>query len=254
MTQQAITIMHNGMALRGMEHIPPGENLPAVILYHGFTGTKLEPHRLFLKISRALEEKGIASFRFDFLGSGESDGDFEDMTVMNELSEARTIFDYVKAHPAVDGKSVSLLGLSMGGLVASLLAGELKEQVDKLILMAPAGTMSRLAEEYSGSAPYIPDIDAYDLGGNAVGKNFIEELSTIDVWKKAADYRNKVLLIHGTNDETVPFGVSSLYITNCYQDNAVFHPIEGAGHTFNSYQWEQEVIRLACDFMTANGQ
>jgi pimeloyl-ACP methyl ester carboxylesterase len=254
MTQQAVTIRHNGMALRGMEHIPQGKKLPAVILYHGFTGTKLEPHRIFLKISRALEEKGIASFRFDFLGSGESDGNFEEMTVLNELAEARTIFDYVKGHPKIDENSISLLGLSMGGLVASLLAGELKEEIEKLILMAPAGTMGRLAEEYSGSAPYIPDLDAYDLGGNVVGRNFVEELSTIDVWKKAAEYQKKVLLIHGTNDETVPFEVSSLYITNCYQDNAIFHPIEGAGHTFNSYQWEQEVIGLVGDFMTVDGQ
>ncbi len=251
MTQQAITVMHNGMVLRGMEHIPSGEKLPAVILFHGFTGTKLEPHRLFLKISRALEEKGIACFRFDFLGSGESDGDFENMTVLNELSEARTVFDYVKGHRAVDENSITLLGLSMGGLVASLLAGELNEQIDKLILMAPAGTMSRLAAEYSGAAPFIEEIDAYDLGGNAVGKRFIEELSTIDVWKIAAGYQKKVLLIHGTQDETVPFEVSSLYIEKCYKNNALFYPIEGAGHTFNSYQWEQAVIRLICEFTTS---
>ncbi|KLU63127.1 hypothetical protein CEB3_c04770 [Peptococcaceae bacterium CEB3] len=60
-----------------MEHFPTDmsdEEIPAVILFHGFTGTKLEPHRLLLKISHALEKLGFASFRFDFLGSGESDG------------------------------------------------------------------------------------------------------------------------------------------------------------------------------------
>src|ERR1700737_4360766 len=86
--QRAIELVYNGMTLRGMEHIPhasSNEKLPAVILFHGFTGNKLEPHRLFLKISRALEQLGFACFRFDFLGSGESDGNFEVFPVPKKL-------------------------------------------------------------------------------------------------------------------------------------------------------------------------
>jgi predicted alpha/beta-fold hydrolase len=60
--QKSIEIEHKGQILRGMQHIPEGNNLPAVILFHGFTGTKLEPHRFFLKISRALEMKGNRFF------------------------------------------------------------------------------------------------------------------------------------------------------------------------------------------------
>jgi fermentation-respiration switch protein FrsA (DUF1100 family) len=45
--KKSIEIKHNGQMLRGMEHIPEGGKAPAVILYHGFTGTKLEPHRFF---------------------------------------------------------------------------------------------------------------------------------------------------------------------------------------------------------------
>jgi len=138
------------MTLRGMEHIPEkslDEKVPAVILFHGFTGTKLEPHRLFLKISRALEKQGIASFRFDFLGSGESDGDFEEMTVSKEIEEAHAIVDFVKRDGRIDPSRIYLLGLSMGGLVASVVAGERPNDVAKLILMAPAGNMYELITE-----------------------------------------------------------------------------------------------------------
>ncbi|MEK3888009.1 alpha/beta hydrolase family protein [Bacillus sp. FSL K6-3431] len=247
--QRAVSITHKGLELRGMEHIPTGEKLPAVILFHGFTGTKLEPHRLFLKISRELETKGIASFRFDFLGSGESDGDFEDMTVTRELNEAESIFKYVKSHPQIDENKIIILGLSMGGLVASLLAGKLDNEIKRLILMAPAGTMGKTLEPSIHSVPFIASHNAYDYGGNLVGKAFLEDVKTIDVWQQAAKYKGKVLLIHGTEDPTVSFNVSKLYIEQCYGKQARLHPIEGGDHTFSSFHWENSVIEAILEFV-----
>ncbi|MBO9128164.1 alpha/beta fold hydrolase [Bacillus sp. 165] len=247
--QEAVSIIHQNQTLRGMEHIPDGkEHVPAVILFHGFTGTKLEPHRLFLKISRELEKRGIASFRFDFLGSGESDGNFEDMTVGKEVAEAKTIFEYVQGHPQVDKGRIMVLGFSMGGLVASMLAGELKESIHKLILLAPAGTIGKKSDLFANESNYIPELDAYDAGGNVIGRAFIEEIRTLDAFARAKSYEGKVLLIHGTADQSVPFETSSLYIQKCYGKNATLHVIEGADHTFNKYDWEQNVINAACGF------
>ncbi|MFX3623552.1 MAG: alpha/beta hydrolase family protein [Ectobacillus sp.] len=248
--QEAVSIIHKGQVLRGMQHIPEGlEKVPAVILFHGFTGTKLEPHRMFLKISRALELKRIASFRFDFLGSGESDGNFQEMTVLGELEEAKTMLQYVRSHPAVDENRIIILGFSMGGLVASLLAGDMPEQIAKLILIAPAGMMAKKAVFIANERLYIPEHDTYDCDGNLVGRAFIEELETISVWERAKAYQKDVLLIHGTNDKSVPYEVSTLYIKHCYREKATLHPIEGADHTFNKYEWEQDLIEAVCEFM-----
>jgi alpha/beta superfamily hydrolase len=242
--QNAVSVVHNGLTLRGMEHIPEGDGkFPAVVLFHGFTGQKLEPHRFFLKISRSLENMGVASFRFDFSGSGESDGDFENMTVLKELDEARTIFQFVQSHPSVDENKVIVLGFSMGGLVASLLAGERQSEIHKLILLAPAGTMAKGVERWVHEVPYIESHQVFDLGGNLVGKAFYEELQTIEVWNQAAKYPNQVLLIHGSEDQAVPVEVSTLYIENCYQDHASLRIIEGADHTFNKFEWEHDVIK-----------
>ena len=241
--QNAVSLVHNEFTLRGMEHIPEGEGkFPTVVLFHGFTGQKLEPHRFFLKISRALESIGVASFRFDFSGSGESDGDFENMTVLGELDEARTIFKFVQSHPSVDPNKVMVLGFSMGGLVASLLAGELQGDIHKLILLAPAGTMAKGVERWVHDVPFIESHQAYDVGGNVVGKAFYEQLQTIEVWNQAAKYPNQVLLVHGSEDQAVPVKVSSIYIENCYQDKAELRVIDGADHTFNKFEWEQEAI------------
>lgn len=64
--------------------------------------------------------KGIASFRFDFLGSGESDGNFVDMTFQDELSCARVILE--ECLKMENCTEIYVLGHSMGGAIASELA------------------------------------------------------------------------------------------------------------------------------------
>ena len=59
--------------------------------------------------------------RFDFNGHGDSDGEFENMTVLNEIEDANAILNYVKTDPHV--RNIYLVGHSQGGVVASMLAG-----------------------------------------------------------------------------------------------------------------------------------
>lgn len=249
--QKAITLIHQEKTLRGMEHIPDSAQspIPAVILFHGFTGTKLEPHRLFLKISRALEQKGIASFRFDFLGSGESDGNFEEMTASKEIAEANTILTNVIKDPRIDPCHVSLIGLSMGGLVASVLAGDRPGDIDKLILLAPAGNMYEIIKDAAEACLANPGLKVVDYNGNLVGREFAEDLRTLDVFGRAQHYEGEVLLLHGTKDPTVPSFVSSMYQEQSYGGRAKIHLIADADHTFNRYEWETELIAEICSFI-----
>ncbi len=273
--QQAVTLQHEGHILRGMAHFPEdggqvsGVPVPAVILFHGFTGNKLEPHRLFLKISRALTDMGWAAFRYDFSGSGESDGNFEEMTLSGELAEAQTILDEVRNHPGVDSQRVSLMGLSMGGLVASLLAAMRPNQVERLVLMAPAANLRHIAMDMAARAGFaVPDNlpdevpaelrqaiataipDVFDLGGNLVGREFGLNLLNLQPYAQSKGYEGPVLLIHGTRDEAVPHQVSFRFRDVCYGSRATVHLVEGADHTFSSNLWEKEVIATIQDFLT----
>ncbi|GMA51277.1 alpha/beta hydrolase [Alicyclobacillus contaminans] len=249
--QQAIALVHQGLTLRGMEHIPDGAStpVPAAILFHGFTGTKLEPHRMFLKISRALEQRGIASFRFDFSGSGESDGDFEQMTLSGEVAEANAILDYVLAHPQVNPRSVSLIGLSMGGLVATLVSARRPQDIARLVLLAPAGSMPEFVRQMAASPGVDVSRGVFDHGGNLVGLAFAEDIMTVEPFEQAKGYPGPVLLVHGTADETIPCTVSGRYRAEVYGDQAELHLIDGADHTFNRYEWEQELIQAVTSFL-----
>lgn len=98
--QTFLEILFRGQILRGMSHLPQGVDQPnsTVVLFHGFTGNRVEGHRLFYYLSKALEEVGVASVRMDFLGSGESDGDYADMTLPYLVEQAEHIVSWTHPH------------------------------------------------------------------------------------------------------------------------------------------------------------
>src|SRR5579863_7078284 len=101
--EQPVVFTNKGQQLVGMVHVPEKVRpLPAVVLYHGFTGNHLESHLLFVKTARALAKAGIGSLRFDFRGSGNSEGKFSDMTVSGEIDDAMVALDFLSGQSWVD--------------------------------------------------------------------------------------------------------------------------------------------------------
>lgn len=94
-----------------------------VILAHGHGGTKIETGRLFVHTARALAEAGINALRFDFFGSGESSGDFCEMSPVTEIDDLKRVVAWARRQRYT---SIGLLGLSFGGGVSICTANQLK--------------------------------------------------------------------------------------------------------------------------------
>lgn len=253
--QKAVEICSRSLTLRGMLHIPENitGKIPVVMIFHGFTGNKMEPHFIFVKLSRLLEKKGVASVRFDFGGSGESDGDFVDMTLSKELEDAKAILKFVKTLDFVDQDRIAAVGLSMGGVVASMLASDHKADIKTLCLWAPAGNMKEIRPKGKSEAEVqeVYRTGFIDIGGLALGVDFINDLNSLDLYAKASAYDKKVLLLHGNKDETVPLSASRQY-QEIYGNRAELHIIEGGDHTFDQLKQENEVLNLTVGFLEEN--
>jgi pimeloyl-ACP methyl ester carboxylesterase len=98
----------------------------------------LEGFKIFKTIAEHLAANGIASFRYDDRGVGESTGDFVNSTLDDHAKDLESIIDYFKVSKSHTFKSFALLGHSQGGIVASKVAVA-NTSVKKVILMgAPA--------------------------------------------------------------------------------------------------------------------
>ncbi|KOF57654.1 alpha/beta hydrolase [Clostridium sp. DMHC 10] len=249
--QRSVEIKSRELTLRGMLHIPEkaDKKTPIVIIYHGFGGNKMGPHFAFVKLSRILEKHGIASARFDFIGSGESDGDFSDMTFANEIDDANAIFDYVKGLDFIDRDKIGVFGYSMGGAIASVIAGDRREEINTLCLLAPAGNMEEIVKEVFIGDKYNEYIreGCFDIQGFLLGKNFMDDIKNIDIFERASRYNKKSMIIHSTSDEVVTFNTSKIYM-DIYKQNSELKVIEDANHTFENNKWEKKIINYVVDY------
>ncbi|MDG5491289.1 S9 family peptidase [Psychroserpens sp. SPM9] len=98
----------------------------------------LEGFKIFKDIANHLASKGIASFRYDDRGVGDSTGDFVNSTIEDHSSDLENIMNYFKSSKQHSFKSFILLGHSQGGILAGKVAVG-NTSVEKVILMgAPA--------------------------------------------------------------------------------------------------------------------
>ena len=241
-----------GTMLRGMVHRPDSlKKAPLVFMYHGYTGSRQEIHRMFVKFSRILAQNGIASARFDFSGSGESDGEFCNMTFQKELEEARYLLDHMLQKDYIDPGRVMLLGLSMGGAVASVLAPLCAPPIKKICLWAAAGKLKEaiLKTIYNNTGADTPgEKEDTDNKAYVTGRAFIDELDSIDILGQSRGYGGKVLLIRGDQDDIVTEDCYRRY-QNIYGSRARLHIVAGAGHTFDSRFFEQDVFAVSLKFL-----
>jgi len=76
--------------------------------------------------------RGRAFLRFDYLGHGESSGDFREGTI------TRWRADSLAAIAALTEGPLVLVGSSMGGWISCLVAAEIPERLHAMVLIAPA--------------------------------------------------------------------------------------------------------------------
>ena len=107
----------------------PGAS-PGVVFLPGFRSDMQGSKALHLH--DACAARGRAFLRFDYSGHGASAGQFEDGTISAWTDDATTVFDELTTGPQI------LVGSSMGGWIALLLALRRPERVAGLILLAPA--------------------------------------------------------------------------------------------------------------------
>lgn len=203
------------------------------MLCHGFLSHK---HSTTNKtLTRLLNERDFATFRFDFFGHGESDGRFEDITVSLALGQAKAAVDFVAA---LGRGPIGLVGSSFGGLAAILTAAD-RPMISCLGLKCPVVDFAeelRLefgVEELARwkDTDTVPDIHG---GPNRIRLNYrlYEDSLQRVAYEPAGRITAPTLIVQGDRDELVPLH-QSRQLVEALQGPKRLDLLPGADHQFS---------------------
>ncbi|MEI4770251.1 alpha/beta fold hydrolase [Psychrobacillus sp. FJAT-51614] len=257
MKQQTVSILSNNICLSGALHLPAnsdGQKIPLIVLLHGFLGSKVGEHRMFVKAARYFTEKGLGVFRFDFSGCGESDGDYANVMVTKQLNEVQIVLNYLSSIKEVDAENIILIGHSLGGAVASITAAR-DRRIRKLILWSPVGKPYEDITNIMGNeAVETAKLNGrVDYNGFYISHAFLEDLKNHHPLEAICSYKEEAFIIHAKEDEDVPREHTYSYFKalrerGCNKE-VEKHFVEQADHTFSSYAFEEELFNKSFEWL-----
>jgi len=155
------------------------------------------------RISRALNDDGIAVFRFDFTGLGQSDGNFSNTNFTSNVADILAAVDYMRSNleaPAV------MMGHSLGGAATFMAANNVPEVRAVATIGAPANAHNVLKQ-------FGDDIETIEAEGEAnvllggrpfvIKKQFIDDARDQDLLAEVTALKKPLLVMHSPIDETV---------------------------------------------------
>jgi pimeloyl-ACP methyl ester carboxylesterase len=207
-------------------------------------------------LSQWARENGRACVRFDYSGHGESSGEFRDGTIGQWLEDSLAVFEAYCAGPQV------VIGSSMGGWMALLLARELRRRsltrasLAGMVLIAPA--------------PDFTEVLMWQRMPDAV-KRQIEETG---VWMRPSEYgdpypitrnlieegRNHLLLggmietgcpvriLQGVQDPDVPWNHAVELTSRLAQDDVVLTLVKDGDHRLSRPEDIERLIKAVAEF------
>jgi pimeloyl-ACP methyl ester carboxylesterase len=190
------------------------------------------------------QKSGRGFLRLDYSGHGSSEGEFRDGTIGRWLSDAATIIRHVGATVDGLGGELVLVGSSMGGWIATLVAMEIDQQggeqrVVGLVTVAAATDFTKdllparlgpdaLAQIQATGFFEAPSQDA--SGPYVITRNLLEEGQNHLVLGGEVPLNIPVRLLHGTADPDVPWTQSQKLMDALTSGDVELILIKDGGH------------------------
>jgi pimeloyl-ACP methyl ester carboxylesterase len=219
--ERQITIHHEEQQIAASIHYPAQcakkegrckDRAPLVVICHGFVGNRIGVDRLFVKTARELAAEGNIVVRFDYIGCGESSGDYGREDVDSLIAQTRAVLDYGLSIGDIDPTKVTLLGHSLGGAIAILTAVR-DRRVKNLVLWSSVGYPFSDIVKITGRKVYDASVKhgSADYLGYGFSPAFFESLGTYQPFQEAIKFSGDVLIVHGTSDDDIPVDYAFLY-------------------------------------------
>ena len=225
---------------------------PLIVLCHGFSTSKAG--RTYTRLEKIFNQRSFSTFRFDFFGHGESEGEFSEITISEAVDGVRSAIRFVKD---AGYTRLGLVGSSFGGFASILTAG----QSDDLFVLALKSPVSdylglliardRDTDIETWRRKGFITIEGTDGRSLRLNYSFFADAEGINGYAVAENIKVPTLIVHGDRDETVPLEQSrkaAELIPRC--DLKV---IKGADHVYSVPEHFEQMIDLISDFVISKG-
>jgi len=224
---------------------------PIIILVHGFSSNKNTKN--FAKLAAILDKQNISTFRFDIYGHGESEGQFENITVSEAVDDILNAIQFLKKQGY---SKIGLLGSSFGG-ISSIMAASKSKDLFLLALKSPVSNY----EEKEMITKTLQELDDWKKDGyryyvTGEGKKlklnyiFCQDFANNDGYKAAPLIQIPALIVHGDADEIVP--VSQSIKTSKLIPNCKLVLVKGANHRYEVEAHAEEMLKTLSHFIIQN--
>jgi len=231
----------------------PGEPAggTAIVVCHGFKGFK--DWGFFPYVSQELARRtGYVTASFNFTGSGIGDElerftemeAFATNTIGREMEDLQVVLDRLSAGRVGDVRvppagRFGLLGHSRGGATCLLTAAALS-RVEALVTWSAIASLERYEERHAPTweaGEVVTIVNARTGREMPLRRNVLDDLRAHrdrrDLLLAARSLQIPWLVVHGTEDESVPFAEAE-ELAEAGGEHASLVALEGAGHTFGA--------------------
>ncbi|MBV9632464.1 MAG: alpha/beta hydrolase [Xanthobacteraceae bacterium] len=231
----------------------PGE-APGIFWLSGFKsdlrGTKAQA------LAAWARNANRACVRFDYSGHGQSGGEFLDGTMTRWLEESVAVFEHFCRGPQV------VVGSSMGGWLALLLARELKrrgaaESLAGLVLIAPAVDFTevlmwsklpaKIKRELETKGVWIRP-SQYEADGYPITRRLIEDGRAHLLLGGMIETGCPVRILQGVLDPDVPWGHAVELVSRLAQDDVVLTLVKDGDHRLSRTEDIERLITAVSEF------
>lgn len=236
-----------GQKLVGILYSPDSEKYPIVISVHGYTSDKNTSKGK--KLGEILPGKGIGVFVIDLSGRGESEGKFENTTLTQYIDDLKCAIDEMTKYT----NKIGVVGNSLGGLV-SLQETAKDNRANALVLLSPVSNFPHKSRRKEFSPEGLKEWREKGYTFTKSGRFGMLKLnfSYYEDTLKYGDYSVyekigiPVLIIHGTDDKSVPLEESKELIKHLKNHKLI--PLEGADHNYTNPDDFNKAIQETINF------
>ena len=201
-----------------------------------------------LALDSFAESRGLSMVRFDYSGTGHSQGQFEDGTLSTWVDDALLIVDELTEGPLL------VVGSSMGGWIALHLALRRPERVQAIVGIAAAPDFTEWG--YSAEEKAILAVEGrleqpspYGGDPQLTTRGFWQSGQSLRLLDAPIDIAVPVRLIHGDRDDEVPPAIAERLKGQLRSADVQMTIVKGGGHRLSEPHEIATILRTVAGLL-----